>query len=399
MQYLKPISNSTAAALVCAAFLLLPCLRLGAQSGAEYTVTGHIFDSETKAPLYLANVFLSNTTWGAASDENGAFRIDRVKPGVYQMVITMMGYEKQVRPVVIPRTRQQSIPVFLKPTVYNMESVAVEAEVPREWHRHLDRFKREFLGMSVNAQNTIIENPEVLDFSADRMSGLFRAVSAGPLHVENNALGYRITFFMQSFNAKTAAYLRYTGEARFIPMDPPDKETQALWEKNRRTAYEGSIVHFFKSALQGRSRREGFFMYILEHGIDTEMPDYSKPVLPDTLILPGKNPHEFLVFLPKYAMIIYNNENEPETYKQFIGSDKKRPGSRYIEKSIHSGTEYQISYVSTEFSPLTVYETGHLYTPDLFSAAGYWTWERIADMLPLNYEPPQQNSRPSAEQQ
>lgn len=56
-------------------------------SAAVYgSICGKICDADNQQPLPFTNVFLANTTWGDAADEQGAFCIERIAPGVYQYV-------------------------------------------------------------------------------------------------------------------------------------------------------------------------------------------------------------------------------------------------------------------------------------------------------------------------
>ena len=44
------------------------------------TITGTVVDDSTGASLHLANVFLSNTMLGAATDKDGYFAIENIPP-------------------------------------------------------------------------------------------------------------------------------------------------------------------------------------------------------------------------------------------------------------------------------------------------------------------------------
>ena len=61
----------------------------GASALAQTTLTGRVTDAETGEPLVGANVFLDGTMRGAATDADGAFRIEGVPPGAYRLVASM----------------------------------------------------------------------------------------------------------------------------------------------------------------------------------------------------------------------------------------------------------------------------------------------------------------------
>jgi iron complex outermembrane recepter protein len=65
-----------------------------AQSG---TVTGRIADAETGQPLPGANVLVVESGRGAAADQAGLFRIDRVQPGTHRIRVSFVGFAVQER--------------------------------------------------------------------------------------------------------------------------------------------------------------------------------------------------------------------------------------------------------------------------------------------------------------
>ena len=57
-------------------------------------ISGRITDSETNEPLIAANVLLEDANLGAASDVNGYYYIINVKPGIYNLIVDMIGYKR-----------------------------------------------------------------------------------------------------------------------------------------------------------------------------------------------------------------------------------------------------------------------------------------------------------------
>ena len=47
-----------------------------------------VFDAETGYPLHFANVLLSGTTLGAATDSTGVFSIVNIPLGVHELVVS-----------------------------------------------------------------------------------------------------------------------------------------------------------------------------------------------------------------------------------------------------------------------------------------------------------------------
>ena len=79
-------------------FLLLIVLLAGyAYSQTTGKITGIVTTAEDGEPLAGANVIVVDTYLGAAADMDGYFTIVNVPPGVYEVQVTMMGYQKTTK--------------------------------------------------------------------------------------------------------------------------------------------------------------------------------------------------------------------------------------------------------------------------------------------------------------
>ena len=66
------------------------------QSPHSVRIHGRVTDAATGNPLHFVNVFLSNTTKGAATDRNGLYSIVNVSLGNYELVVSMIGYKREI---------------------------------------------------------------------------------------------------------------------------------------------------------------------------------------------------------------------------------------------------------------------------------------------------------------
>lgn len=82
------MKNNNVIRLTIAAFL---ALTIGLSQSA--TLRGYIQDKTTKKPLIGANVFIVGTSLGAASTDEGTYKITNIFPGVYTVRATYIGYE------------------------------------------------------------------------------------------------------------------------------------------------------------------------------------------------------------------------------------------------------------------------------------------------------------------
>ena len=92
-------------------------------------ITGTIKDAETDEVLIGANIILEGTYSGAASDVDGSYYILNVKPGIYSIIVDMIGYKQvKVQNIRVSVNRTSNINVDLVPTVIQGETVIVEVD-------------------------------------------------------------------------------------------------------------------------------------------------------------------------------------------------------------------------------------------------------------------------------
>jgi len=69
------------------------CLSVSAQTG---TLSGKVVDKATQEVLIGANVVISGTKYGAATDINGVYKIKDVSLGLYSVFASYVGYKKKI---------------------------------------------------------------------------------------------------------------------------------------------------------------------------------------------------------------------------------------------------------------------------------------------------------------
>ena len=92
-------------------------------------ISGNITDEDTKEPLIAANVIVKDSNLGAATDVDGYYSIVNIKPGLYTLVVDMIGYKQLVlENVRVSVNRTTTIDASLSPTVIQGETVTVEVD-------------------------------------------------------------------------------------------------------------------------------------------------------------------------------------------------------------------------------------------------------------------------------
>ena len=100
-------------------------------------LSGHLYgrvnDFITKQPLPFANVIVIGTNNGAATDENGYFKITDLPVNTYQVRASVIGYNPQTKTdVVIQTSRPTEVDFELVPQAIELESVTVKSDYFRQ---------------------------------------------------------------------------------------------------------------------------------------------------------------------------------------------------------------------------------------------------------------------------
>jgi outer membrane receptor for ferrienterochelin and colicin len=97
-----------------------------AQNG---TIAGKVVDVKTQEEIIGANVVIEGTTVGAATDMEGNFTINNVKPGVYSLVVSFVTYKTHlIKDVVVESGKKTTVEVTLAEDIAQLEEIIVTAK-------------------------------------------------------------------------------------------------------------------------------------------------------------------------------------------------------------------------------------------------------------------------------
>jgi len=96
-----------------------------AQTGV---IKGNIKDGNTNETLIGATVVIQGTTIGSTTDFDGNFRIERVNPGSYNLVVSFISYDTQIIRVEIAKGEEKTLDVALKTATVDIAEVEVVAK-------------------------------------------------------------------------------------------------------------------------------------------------------------------------------------------------------------------------------------------------------------------------------
>ena len=388
-------------------------------SFSQILIKGTVF--QQNGPLENVAVYLNNTMLGTTTDENGEFSIP-VKSGQYDLIVSYLGFKKinyslntatYSKPLVFALEEDDEMlnEIIIKKTVYD-----------EEWKHNLAVFKTEFLGKTLLAKDCEILNPEALYFEYNSKSQILTAFARKPIQLKHKGLGYSIIYELEHFK-RTNEYVTYLGYSRYKELKG-GKRKQKRWQKNRLKAYNGSPIHFFKSLLKDEFTAEGFIVNQFKRVPNPERPTAleikaareliklnrnikfvipSKDVKPTTALdsawitvskakLPKSTDYLYKSQLQKDDIITTINGAFKLSFENNISIVYKNELEEmgYITRNIFSKKReptFQTSSLIPMEKNIYVDKTGVLVNPLAVFHEGYWSYEKYANSLPLDYNP------------
>lgn len=366
-----------------------------------YSIHGAVIDANTKKPLPNANVFIANSLLGDATNELGFFIIRNVPAGTYEIVASVVGFQVEKQVIRVTSGVKKEIIFELTPKAIPLPEIVVSARDQKEWRKNLKKFTELLIGKTQNASESKILNPHVLEFSKTS-ADTFKANATEPIIIENKALGYKLYYVLEYFEA-TSQYIKYSGIPKFEELAPDTPEQLKTWQQNRMKAYNGSLRHFLtticenydltKGTLKDRKykltvdrngqvtqkgyrdeshiEKEGF--HVLWIRDSQRNPQFFELVNTNKFLIPGELQTEKHLKFSGYLQIQYTKETPEVDYHKNISWAKIR--------------NFQVSWIKLEADSVLIDTHGRYFDKFKIITLGYWSWERLADMVPLDYTP------------
>ena len=338
---------------------------------------GVVSDSETGETLPFANVFFTGTTYGSVTDVNGFFEIELKDKGTYELIVKFVGYDTYATTVEVLSNNDLRFDIKLNLSSVNLGSVVVTDKNPAEWRRNLSLFKQAFLGSSKNSTKCKIVNEEAINFYYDEQKRTLEAYCSEPIMIENRALGYQIDYYLEHFLIdKKNGLTTFYGFTQYKESKPA-KDPKKKFLKARNRAFYGSIEHFFRSLYANSLKNEGWEVMLAEdvgsRGRLVNNSDYD--VFKD--VQDGPTDLSKTISFEGYMYVVYTKELESIEFsgQRPLGSRESKLPQRSWIKMVQ------------EDEAIGFEKSGYVLNPISFVSNGYWGFEKIADMLPVNYQP------------
>ncbi len=347
-------------------FILSANFLLG-QSNQKRTLKGVVLEKNTGEPIPDVNVYISRTTIGSITDEEGIFEFSTNIYGIHTLVFSYVGYKTEVREVNLFNEKKLEFTIQLEAESLELNSLEVTAS-NKEWQQDFEIFKRNFIGATGAALNTEIENPWVLSFERDENGNLI-AQAENPLSINNFTIGYEMQVDLFEFvwpeNGKSGYYLFY---ASYKEMEPLSKKEQESWERNRRTMYLGSFEHFLKCLYENTLAESDFDVVVANTNEIVKIPEIDNQTVAQLGIysnLPGLAPEEVKAYRIRFPVDVLYGE------RKWFKPNRIR--SRIVPQGI--GGIFLVTNRARLANPLS------------FRLDGAWSSYRLANLLPVNYQP------------
>jgi hypothetical protein len=218
-------------------------------SAYNQILKGTIQDQSTGISVNFATVYFNGTFVGTHSDQNGNFELDISKYKSMPLTVSALGYYTVT---ISDLSSAKYYRILLVPKVFELGEVLVKGKAKlrtrKERSAYFKMFRDDFLGTTVNAQKCEITNEHDIIIKYDSVNDTLKAFSQTPILIENKALGYKISYFLDKFElSKKKNYLSYSGSIYSEEDLTTDAGQKQKYEKRRITAYFGSRMHFFRA--------------------------------------------------------------------------------------------------------------------------------------------------------
>lgn len=343
--------------------LILPYTLFG-----QISIHGKVVNNADGEPVANASVFLSNATVGDKSNTDGSFLLRGVRPGQYEFVISVVGFETYRATVMASSADLDLGSIKISPRTTQLKEVKIGPN--RDWDKMYAIFKREFLGESEAARQCTILNPDVIDLDANKDYTRVTASSSEFIEIENKYLGYKIKYLLTAFSQDAKQRMLYfEGSALFEEL-PGSAAQKKRWKKRRLDAYNGSSMHFLRALIANNIAQEDFTAFKL-----TRKPD---PQYPADTVGPYR---KFVEYLNKVPLTTADLFRPTDRDGIFALAHDDLLYIKYQKKSTVVNFNTQYGFFD---------RNGIIIDPRDLIFEGDWGIKRTAELLPVDYDPKKQ---------
>lgn len=358
-------------------------------------------DAEQK--IANVNIYLDGTKIGTTSKEDGTFSLNLSSQTIGSLVFQKENYETFTTN--LSEVLHKTLKVILIKT-NTIEEVRIIPYTEEAYKNYINYFLDTFIGY--DRENVRIKNQRSLKFAYDKANKTLKVKAPQTLIIENKNLGNEIQYTLISYSADfDSKMVNYTGTSFFKETKNSDKV-----KLNRMNAFDGSLLHFFRSVYNNKISEDGFTV--------NKVVKFPNPKYPtDEELKTLKNYSEMIknsrnIHIPEDISDILRRKNNEKPYALAI-TKTKIPDSDYVKRSgdkvlfsfadmlqvnypkyfferkgkdfIKSTIPVMLSsFLHPEGETFEVSKDGNITMPDLLITEGDFSKNKIENMLPLDYQ-------------
>lgn len=236
--------------IACSILSLLMC------STNAQIITGIVYKEGSDSVIVGASVYYGGSLSGTITDNKGKFQLT-AKSEQMPLTISCIGYYSTS----VHYQADRPLIIRLKPKMEELHDVVIRVDgMSRQ--DEIGLFRREFLGLSYYARNCTINNIDDIDFFYDKKTQTFTATCDKPIIINNKALGYTISYYLDKF-VKTSKQIYFAGNYIFKENEPTNEQAKII--RNRENAYDGSRMQLIRILWNNKLNESGFSLYAVNY--------------------------------------------------------------------------------------------------------------------------------------
>ncbi|MDN5475591.1 MAG: carboxypeptidase-like regulatory domain-containing protein [Chryseobacterium sp.] len=365
-------------------------------------IKGHIVnDSGNK--ISGVNIYIDGTQTGTISKEDGSFSLS-ISSGSQGNVIFQKD-EYDTFATAVSEVVNKNLKVVLNKT-NAIEEIRLIPYTSEAYRNYINYFLDTFIG--ADREHVKIKNQKTLKFSYDKKNRFLKVKAPNTLIIENKNLGYEIQYNLISYSLDlNKNSVNYTGTSFFTETKKTDRT-----KLNRMNAYDGSMLHFFRSIYDNKISQDKF---VVNHVVKVSNPKY--PTGEELKLLEDFKQivrSSAMVNIPDNIRDISQRKNSEKPYALAIVKTLI-PDSDYVTREDgkvlfsfkdmlqvnyqkyfyeHKGKEFikgnmpvvLTSFLHPEGEVFEVSKEGNITNPDQLINEGDFSKNKIENMLPLDYQ-------------
>ncbi|MBS1661909.1 MAG: DUF2012 domain-containing protein, partial [Bacteroidetes bacterium] len=187
-------------------------------------IRGKVLTADDK-PAASVTVYLQGAKKATYTEEDGSFSLNNIKPGTYQIEVSLIGYETTSVPVTVEEGKTATVSIALKVSEHQLQEVTVAAGRNSYNAKKLSqtlRLNEPLIDVPQNIQ--IVDSKVMVDQQITSMSdGLIRNVSGlmrlehwADMYTNIAARGSRLSAFRNGMNTITSYWSPLTEDMSFV---------------------------------------------------------------------------------------------------------------------------------------------------------------------------------------